>query len=146
MCELVQTMHVESLGIIYKSADMSVFDGQHKGSLFSASLKLIFDSWSTATLQWSHNKRDGVSNHVRDCLLNRLFRRRSKKTSKIRVTGPCEGNSPEAGEYRGPVTWKMFPFNDVIMQTTPSARSHSTQFPRFGVDPTRRWQGWPLAD
>ena len=26
-------------------------------------------------------------------LLNRLFRRRSKKTSKLRVTGLCEGNS-----------------------------------------------------
>ena len=34
------------------------------------------------------NERDGVSNHHRlDCLLNRLFRRRSKKTSKLCVTG-----------------------------------------------------------
>ena len=47
------------------------------------------------TLQWRHNERNGVSNHRRfDCLLNRLFRRRSKKTSKLRVTGLCEGNSP----------------------------------------------------
>ena len=36
----------------------------------------------------SHNERDDVSNHQpHDCLLNRLFRRRSKKTSKLRVTG-----------------------------------------------------------
>ena len=28
-------------------------------------------------------------------LLNRLFRRRSKKTSKLRVTGRCAGNSPD---------------------------------------------------
>ena len=34
-----------------------------------------------------------------DCLLNRLFRRRSKKTSKLRVTGLCEGNSPVTGEF-----------------------------------------------
>ena len=34
-----------------------------------------------------------------DCLLNRLFRRRSKKTSKLRVTGLCAGNSPGAGEF-----------------------------------------------
>ena len=27
-----------------------------------------------------------------DCLLNRLFRRIAKKTSKLRVTGLCEGN------------------------------------------------------
>ena len=34
-----------------------------------------------------------------DCLLNRLFGRRSKKTSKFRVTGLCEGNSPVTGEF-----------------------------------------------
>ena len=52
-------------------------------------------------LQWRHNARDGVSNHRRlDCLLNLLFRRRSKKTSELRVTGLCEGNSPVTGEFR----------------------------------------------
>ena len=51
------------------------------------------------TLQWRHNRRDGVSNHQpHDCLLNRLFRRRSKKTSQHRVTGLCAGNSPVTGE------------------------------------------------
>ena len=51
------------------------------------------------SLQWCHNWRDGVSKHQpHDCLLNRLFWRRSKKTSKLRVTGLCEGNSPDAGE------------------------------------------------
>ena len=41
-----------------------------------------------------------VSNHRRlDCLLNRLFGRGSKKTSKLRVTGLCEGNSPVTGEF-----------------------------------------------
>ena len=51
-------------------------------------------------LQWRHNGRDGVSNHQpHDCFLNRLFRHRSKKTSKLRVTGLCAGNSPEAGEF-----------------------------------------------
>ena len=33
------------------------------------------------------------------CLLNRLFRRRSKKISKLRVTGLCAGNSPATGEF-----------------------------------------------
>ena len=52
------------------------------------------------SLKWSHNERDGVSNHRRlDCLLNNLFRRRSKKTSKLRVTGLCVGNSPVTGEF-----------------------------------------------
>ena len=44
-------------------------------------------------LQWHHNERDDVSNHrPLGCLFNRMFRRRSKKTSKLRVTGLCEGN------------------------------------------------------
>ena len=43
-------------------------------------------------LQWRHNERDGVSNDRRlDCLLSRLFRLTSKKTSKLSVTGLCEG-------------------------------------------------------
>ena len=51
------------------------------------------------SLQWRYNER-GVSNHQpQDCLLNRLFRRRSVKTSKLRVTGFCEGNSPATGEF-----------------------------------------------
>ena len=32
-------------------------------------------------------------------LLNRLFGCRSKKTSKLRVTGLCAGNSPGTGEF-----------------------------------------------
>ena len=52
------------------------------------------------------------------CLLNRLFRRRSKKTSKLCVTGLCVGNSPGPvnSPHKWPVTRKMFPFDDVIMK------------------------------
>ena len=67
---------------------------------------------------WRHNNHDSVSNHQpHSCLLNRLFRRRSKKTSKFRVTGLCVGNSPGSvnSPHKGPVTRKMFPFDDVIM-------------------------------
>ena len=48
-------------------------------------------------LQWRHNGCDSVSNH--QPLLNRLFRRRSKKTSKLCVTGLCAGNSPGTSEF-----------------------------------------------
>ena len=52
------------------------------------------------TLQCRHNEHDGISNHQPyDCLLNRLFKRRSKKTSKLRVIGLCEGNSPMTDEF-----------------------------------------------
>ena len=51
-------------------------------------------------LQWRHNDHDSVSNHQPcDWLLNGLFKRRSKKTSKLRVTGLCAGNSPGTGEF-----------------------------------------------
>ena len=50
---------------------------------------------SKKTLQWCHNEHRGVSNHQpHDCLLNHLFRRSSKKTSKLRFIGLCVGNSP----------------------------------------------------
>ena len=59
----------------------------------------VFEYWFCA-LQWRHNGRDSVSNHQpHDYLLNRLFRRRTKKTSKLRVTGLCAGNSPGSGEF-----------------------------------------------
>ena len=70
------------------------------------------------SLRWRHNDHPAVSNHQpHGCLLNRLFRRRWKKTSKLRVTGLCAGNSPGPvnSPHKGPVTRKMFPFDDVIM-------------------------------
>ena len=74
---------------------------------------------NSTTLHWRHNDHDGVSNHQpHGCLLNRLFRRRSKKTSKLRVIGlGCVGNSPGPvnSPHKEPVTRKMFPFDDVIM-------------------------------
>ena len=58
--------------------------------------------WS---LQWRHNEGDDVSiRQPHDCLLNRLFRRGSKKTSKLRVTGLCAGNSPVTGEFPAQMT------------------------------------------
>ena len=55
---------------------------------------------SAMSLWWRHNERNGVlNNQPHNCLLNLLFRRRSKKTSKLRVTGLFEGNSPIIGEF-----------------------------------------------
>ena len=70
------------------------------------------------SLHWRHTDHDGVSNHQHHGrLLNRLFGRRSKKTSKLRVTGLCVGNSPVPvnSPHKWPVTRKLFPFDDVIM-------------------------------
>ena len=47
-----------------------------------------------SSFQWRDNGRDGVPNHQpHDFLFNRLFRRRSNKTSKLRVT-PVTGEFP----------------------------------------------------
>ena len=52
------------------------------------------------SLWWRQNEREGVSNHRHlDCLLNCLFRCRSKKASKLHVTGLCEGNPPMTGGF-----------------------------------------------
>ena len=84
----------------------------------------------TTSLQWRHNDNDSVSNHQpRGCLPNRLFRRRSKKTSKLHVTGLCVGNSPGPvnSPHKGPVTRKMFPFDDVIMICLGNRSIHNKQ-------------------
>ena len=89
------------------------------------------------TLQWRHNERDGVSNHWRlDRLLNCLFRRRSKKTPKFRVTGLCKGNLLNR---LIPLTKasnaENVPFDDVIMkfqsQTQTSRSEHFSPIDRF---------------
>ena len=73
---------------------------------------------SRVTTTVHHNGHYSVSNHQpRECLLNSLIRCRSNKTSKLRVTGLCVGNSPGPVNFphKGPVTRTMFPFDDVIM-------------------------------
>ena len=52
------------------------------------------------SLQWCHDEHDGISNHQRlDCLLSCLFKRWSKKSSKLHVTGLCEGNPLVTGGF-----------------------------------------------
>ena len=62
--------------------------------------KYICNNECLFALQWRHNGCHSVSNHQpHDRLLNRLFRHRSQKISKLRVTGLCVGNSPGTGEF-----------------------------------------------
>ena len=70
------------------------------------------------SLHWRHNGHDSVSNdQPHDCLLNRLFRRRSKKYESSVSLAFVRGihrravNSP----HKWPVTRKMFSFDDIIM-------------------------------
>ena len=87
-----------------------------------------------SSLQWRHNERDGVLNHQpHDCLLNRLFR--SKKTSKLRLTGLCEGNSPVTGEFTAQrvsnaenVWWRHHVRPNIITGAKPSPESMLINF------------------
>ena len=68
-------------------------------------LRMLCIQISFGALRWRHYGCDSVSNHQpHDCLLNCLFRRTSKKTSKLRDTGLCVGNSPGTGEFPAQMT------------------------------------------
>ena len=69
-------------------------------------------------LQWRHNGRDGVSNHQpHDCFLNRLFIHSQRKHQSSASLAFVRGihRRPVNSPHKWPVTWKMFPFDDVIM-------------------------------
>ena len=120
---------------IYKTSTL-------QGQVTHMSASELIHPSGNGSLQWRYNGRDSVSNHQsHDCLLNRLFRRRSKKTSKLRVTGVCAGNSPGTGEFPAQMASnaeKMFPFDDVIMlwHFTPS---HCVNQRWFTFTGRRKW-------
>ena len=88
--------------------------------------------WSYRTLQWGYNGLDGVSNHQpHHCLLNRLFRRISKETSKLRVNSP----------HKWPVTRKIFPFDGVIMRYSVHYSLTLAWFSRDEYNLQRAWGG-----
>ena len=90
----------------------------HPAAWLMIGIQSTYQISDSISLQWRHNDHDDVWNHQpHECLLNRLFRHRSKKTSKLRVTGLCAGNSPGPvnSPHKWPVTRKVFSFDDVIM-------------------------------
>ena len=64
------------------------------------SLTQAWDVFIDFVLLWCHNEHDCISNHRHlDCFPNRLFRGRSKKTSKLCVIGLREGDPPVTGGF-----------------------------------------------
>ena len=81
-------------------------------------------------LQWRQNGCDGVSNHrCLDCLLNCLFRRRSKRYQSSASLAFVRGihRWPVDSPHKAPVTRKMLPFDDVIMVGHNRASLESTK-------------------
>ena len=67
--------------------------------------------------KWNHSECNGISNHQpHHCLPNRSFKRKSKKTSKLWVTGLWRAihRSPVNSPHKWPVRQKMSPFDDVM--------------------------------
>ena len=88
----VEMCFVYSIGVVYACDSLPII------VWYAAQTLGLHCPWKA--LEWRHNARDGVSNHQpHDCLFSREFRRRWTKTSKLPVTGLCEGNSPVAGEF-----------------------------------------------
>ena len=73
--------------IVYRHPPYCYTEYTHLKVVFLYMFNVTFYS----TLQWRHQPQH--------CLLNRLFRHRSRKTSKLRVTGLCAGNSAVIGEF-----------------------------------------------
>ena len=59
---------------------------------------------------------------------NILFRRTSKKTSKLRVTGFVRGMHQWISHHKMPVTWKMFSFDDVIENSEKTSHTSFTNY------------------
>ena len=95
------SQHWSSAGACERSRQIESYAGKWKGMYghMNEWIRISADEFHFH-LQWRHNEYDGVSIHRRlHCLRNCWFRRRSKKTSKLRVTGLCEGKSPVTGEF-----------------------------------------------
>ena len=105
---ILPNLHIHTHQLSFKTINLKVDHhtwghGTNYGesiAQFQILLLYILGLVCKSALQWRHNGRDSVWNHQpRECLLNRLIRWRSKKTSKVRVTGLCAENSPETGEF-----------------------------------------------
>ena len=76
-------------------------------------------------LQWRDNECDGVSNYQpHDCLLNRRRSKRHQSSASLAFVRGIH-RRPANSPHKGPVTRKMFPFDDVIMHFITSTQLHS---------------------
>ena len=112
-CNCVPYIYVTRVNLsvtLFPCHEVETANGDHQRQ--PACISYVYKHWLWTfiyALQGRHNGRDDVWNHQpHDCLCNRLFRRRSKKTSKPRVTGNCEGNSPVTGDDVIMCSWKYW--------------------------------------
>ena len=92
----------------------------------------IDQSWNIhwpISLLWRHNGHDGISNHQpHDCLLNLHSGtdQRKHQSSASLAVGWGIHRWRVNSSHKWPVTWHMFPFDDVIMWSSiPAELSHT---------------------
>ena len=112
--------------VIYTHFFPSQYSGGHITVSYQSQIAFVF--WIlkysangahliTVTSLWARWRLKSPDVSIVDCLLNRLFGRRSKKTATPRVSRLCKGNSPVTRCDKVSITCKVFPFNDVIEWT-----------------------------
>ena len=93
---------------------------------FSLEIPICYGMWllwihGAFPLQWRHNERDGVSNHRRSVIYSTVCSgaNQRKRQNSALVAFVCVwwwwGDSPVNSPQKGPVTRKMFPFDDAIV-------------------------------
>ena len=104
----------------------SLVDSPYKGQWHETLMFSLMCAWTNGGANnrdagqqlrcwWFETSARSLWRHCNVYFWHRLW---SKKTSKLRVTGLCAGNSPGPvnSPHKGPVSRKMFPFDDVIMK------------------------------
>ena len=74
-------------------------------------------------LQWRYDKHDDISNHRRlDCFSKFSSSADQREHQSSASLAPVRGihRRPVDSPHKGPVTWKMFPFEEVIMTCAPA--------------------------
>ena len=113
-----------------------------------ATVRLSQCQWSNhkGSLPWRHYKRHGVSNHRHfEYLFNRLFRCRSKKTLKLRVTGRCKGTHrrPVDSPHKVPVTRKFVSIWWRHYESQPDNKAqHKEWYARYQIIDTHNYFLW----
>ena len=82
-----------------------------------------------------------VASQITGVSIDRLYRRRSRKTPKLCVTGLCEGNPTG----KGSVTRKMSPFDDVIVNTITLCAASDENFIKMSTFPFQWLYTYPFS-
>ena len=95
LISFINPLHIESFWENFRT-DFIIF---YNFSMSRRSSKIIHRGRQGPTIQWRHNERDGVSNHMRSLFARPFVQEEIKKTSKLRVTALGEGNPPVTGGF-----------------------------------------------